>query len=92
MEGKLETAGLQAMEDDGDLLTAMARELVTRQGVGEQADAVWKALQMKRGDQAPASGPALAETASDTTLIDEISEKPATWTITPRPMEQMSLF
>ena len=92
MEGKLETAGLQAMEDDGDLLTAMARELVTRQGVGEQADAVWKALQMKRGDQAPAAGPALAETASDTTLIDEISEKPATWTITPRPMEQMSLF
>ena len=92
MEGKLETDGLQAMEDDGDLLTAMARELVTRQGVGEQADAVWKALQMKRGDQAPAPGPALAETASDTTRIDEVSEKPATWTITPRPMEQMSLF
>lgn len=92
MEGKLETDGLQAMEDDGDLLTAMARELVTRQGVGEQADAVWKALQMKRSDQAPAAGPALAETASDTTPIDEVSEKPATWTITPRPMEQMSLF
>ena len=36
MEGKLETAGLQAMEDDGDLLTAMARELVTRQGVGDR--------------------------------------------------------
>ena len=92
MEGKLETDGLQAMEDDGDLLTAMARELVTRQGVGEQADAVWKALQMKRGDQAPAPGPARAETASDSTRNDEISEKPATWTITPRPMEQMSLF
>jgi hypothetical protein len=70
----------------------MARELVTRQGVGEQADAVWKALQMKRSDQAPAAGPALAETASDTTPIDQVSEKPATWTITPRPMEQMSLF
>jgi hypothetical protein len=36
MKGKLQADGLQAMNEDDDLLTAMARELVTRQGVGEQ--------------------------------------------------------
>jgi superfamily II DNA or RNA helicase len=44
MEGKLHVEGLQAMDEDDDLLTAMARELVTRQGVGEQAAQIWKAL------------------------------------------------
>lgn len=92
MEGKLEAGGLQAMEDDGDLLTAMARELVTRQRVGEQADAVWKALQMKRGDHATPAEPNIAEAGSDTEATDEVLREPVTWTITPKPMEQMLLF
>ena len=44
MEGKLHAEGLQAMDQDDDLLSAMARELVTRQGVGEEAAQVWRAL------------------------------------------------
>jgi hypothetical protein len=44
MEGKLHAEGLQGMDGDDDLLTAMARELVTRQGVGEQAAEIWRAL------------------------------------------------
>jgi hypothetical protein len=44
MEGKLHTEGLQAMGEGDDLLTAIARELVTRHCVGERAAAVWKAL------------------------------------------------
>jgi hypothetical protein len=92
MEGKLEADGLQAMEDDGDLLTAMARELVTRQGVGEQADAVWRALQMQRGDPAPAAEPILIETGSGTAEGDDPSGESPTWRIAPKPMEQMSLF
>src|ERR1700751_5705082 len=48
LEGKLQGDGLQSMDDDDDLLTAMARELVTRQGVGEQAAEVWKNLQALR--------------------------------------------
>ena len=47
MEGKLHAEGLQAMDEDDDLLTAMARELVTRQGVGEQAAEVWRSHQMQ---------------------------------------------
>jgi hypothetical protein len=52
MEGKFASHGLQSLEDDDDMLTAMARELVTQKGVGERADAVWKTLQAERGSAA----------------------------------------
>ncbi len=45
MEGKFATQGLQALDDDDDMLTAMARELVTQKGVGEKADACWREVQ-----------------------------------------------
>jgi hypothetical protein len=45
MEGKFSTEGLQALEEDDDILTAMARELVTQVGVGDDADHVWRRLQ-----------------------------------------------
>jgi hypothetical protein len=44
MEGKFAGEGLQAIDEDDDMLSAMARELVERNGIGESADAVWKAL------------------------------------------------
>jgi len=48
MGGKLHAEGLLAMDGDDDVLTAMARELVTRQGVGEQAAEIWRALTKRR--------------------------------------------
>lgn len=48
MEGKFSSEGLQSLEDDDDMLTAMARELVTEKGVGKKADQVWRQLQMER--------------------------------------------
>ncbi len=44
MEGKFASEGLQSIDEDDDMLSAMARELVERNGIGETADAVWKAL------------------------------------------------
>jgi hypothetical protein len=44
MEGKFAGEGLQTIDEDDDMLSAMARELVERNGIGETADAVWKAL------------------------------------------------
>ena len=44
MEGKFAGEGLQNLDEDDDMLSAMARELVGRNGIGESADAVWKAL------------------------------------------------
>jgi len=37
MEGKLQADGLQTMDEDDDMLTAMARELVTRQGLANSS-------------------------------------------------------
>jgi len=48
MEGKFSRAGLQSLEEDDDMLTAMARELVTEKGVGESADLVWRQLQAQQ--------------------------------------------
>ena len=44
MEGKFAGEGLQSIDEDDDILSAMARELVERNGIGETADSVWRAL------------------------------------------------
>jgi hypothetical protein len=48
MEGKFTSEGLQAIDGDDDVLTAMARELVENKGIGESADSVWKSVQQLR--------------------------------------------
>ncbi len=50
MEGKFSSEGLQAINEEDDILMAMARELVTEKGIGERADAVWAALQKRQGE------------------------------------------
>jgi len=72
LEGKFANDGLQAFDEDDDMLTGMARELVTQKGVGERADALWKQLQRQTATIAtPAE---VAESASapaqDTALPD----------------------
>ena len=44
MEGKFAGEGLQSIDEDDDMLSAMARELLERNGIGQSADAVWRAL------------------------------------------------
>ena len=45
MEGKFSREGLQSLDEGDDMLTAMARELVTENGVGESAAATWRQIQ-----------------------------------------------
>ena len=65
MEGKFSREGLQSLDDDDDMLTAMARELVTENGVGESAAAVWRQIQaensnfLKPADTPPEPTPAV---------------------------------
>jgi hypothetical protein len=95
MEGKLQADGLQLMDDDSDLLTAMARELVTRQGVGEEAAAVWRALQTQRADcvsSTEATSPVLPETIPAVTSQDPTPEESSAWVRSSGPTEQLSLF
>jgi hypothetical protein len=53
MEGKFSGEGLQALDTDEDLMSAMARELVEKAGVGESADAVWRDLGHERDKVLP---------------------------------------
>ncbi len=55
MEGKFAGEGLQSIDEDEDMLSAMARELVARNGIGETADAVWKALSDEHRKLSPVS-------------------------------------
>ncbi len=90
MEGKLHAEGLQAMDEDDDLLTAMARELVTRQGVGEQAAEIWRALTKVRE---VAGGVSVEESlVSPPAEIPEAVEKPRLWIPSDGPAVQLSLF
>jgi hypothetical protein len=84
MEGKLAGAGLHSMEDDDDVLTAMARELITRQGVGEAAASVWKSLQRESAPAMPAPVEA---------VLPSTTEPPSSAWIQPSwPAVQLSLF
>jgi hypothetical protein len=53
MEGKFCREGLQSLEEDSDMLTAMARELVTERGIGESANEVWRQIQAEHSRPLP---------------------------------------
>ena len=90
MEGKLQAEGLQAMDEDDDLLTAMARELVTRQGVGEAAAEVWRSLQMQRDEPAPAI-PELPPASDEVVQVADVEDL-TPWTPSAAKAVQLSLF
>jgi hypothetical protein len=66
MEGKFAGEGLQSIDEDDDMLSAMARELVERNGIGESADAVWRALNIEHQKLFPAT----SGSNEDAVLID----------------------
>ena len=63
MEGKFAGEGLQNIDEDDDMLSAMARELVERNGIGESADAVWKALNSEHQKLFPTASEPAGEVA-----------------------------
>jgi hypothetical protein len=62
MEGKFASEGLQAIDGDDDMLTAMARELVENRGIGESADSVWRRL-------CPTTALPSLEDSTETTIV-----------------------
>jgi len=84
MEGKFSGEGLQAFDDDGDdMLSAMARELVEKAGVGASADAIWRDLERERGRQLAASPKKQQQNGSPYVPDGEESEEPASVPETP---------
>jgi DNA polymerase III delta prime subunit len=57
MEGKFAGEGLQSIDEDDDMLSAMARELVEKNGIGDTADAVWRSLNEEHRKLFPAVQP-----------------------------------
>ena len=72
MEGKFASEGLQAIDGDDDMLTAMARELVENKGIGESADSVWRVL----GQLRPSTS-AQAQESEDTAIEQGEIDAPA---------------
>ena len=75
MEGKFSREGLQSLDEDDDMLTAMARELVTENGVGESAAAVWRQIQAENSNvfipaiNTPEPDPVVQDAPLTTSLI-----------------------
>ena len=66
MEGKFAGEGLQTIDEDDDMLSAMARELVERNGIGETADAIWRTLNTEHRKRFPAT----SHSDSDVAVIE----------------------
>jgi superfamily II DNA or RNA helicase len=64
MEGKFAGEGLQSIDEDDDMLSAMARELVERNGIGESADAIWRTLNTEHQKLFPATSPRNGDASS----------------------------
>ena len=73
MEGKFSGEGLQALDTDEDLMSAMARELVEKAGVGESADAVWRDLGHEREKVLPRPAAVEPESDEEPDLIPDLS-------------------
>ena len=72
MEGKFSSEGLQAINEEDDILMAMARELVTEKGIGERADAVWSALQKKQEEVFAAGLPRVQPATGEAVQVKDI--------------------
>jgi hypothetical protein len=69
MEGKFSGEGLQSLDTDEDLMSAMARELVEKAGVGASADQMWRELERERERVLP-QPPALKVSEDDNLVFD----------------------
>jgi hypothetical protein len=74
MEGKFASHGLQSLDEDDDMLTAMARELVTQKGVGERADELWKQIQRQQATVLECSRLPIAEPCTPTVVGHQPAE------------------
>ena len=95
MEGKFTGEGLQSLDDGVDMLTAMAKELVTDGHIGKSADTIWRELRAQQ--ELTSNRPGVAATSSpteDLVLPSQPSSDARTLTETTvvTPFEQLALF
>jgi superfamily II DNA or RNA helicase len=76
MEGKFAGEGLQTIDEDDDMLSAMARELVEKNGIGENADAIWRALHLEHQKLFPTDHRKSETEKDDSNGLDEVRPDP----------------
>ena len=79
MEGKFVSEGLQAIDGDDEMLTAIARELVENRGIGEAADSVWRRL-------CPAAALPSPEDSREPAIVPPEEESPVPLPLTAEPL------
>ncbi len=73
LEGKFAGEGLHDIEEDDDMLAALARELVQKDGIGQTADAVWNELKQIY-DQLPTIAQAVPAAESDFPSLEQTTD------------------
>jgi len=76
MEGKFAGEGLQTIDEDDDMLSAMARELVEKNGIGESADAIWRALHREHQKLFPTDHRKSETEKDNSNGLDEVRPEP----------------
>ena len=71
IEGKFAAEGLHDIEEDDDMLSAMARDLVEKDGIGETADQVWSQLKQVY-DQLPTASHQMPAADQDDTVLNDV--------------------
>ena len=71
IEGKFAAEGLHDIEEDDDMLSAMARDLVEKDGIGETADQVWSQLKQVY-DQLPTASHQIPAADQDDTVLEDL--------------------
>ena len=66
---------MQSLDTDEDLMSAMARELVEKAGVGESADQMWRELERERERVLP-QPPTLKVEEDDNPVLDLSATEP----------------
>jgi hypothetical protein len=90
LEGKFAGEGLQSIDEDDDMLSAMARELVEKNGIGESADAIWRSLNDEHQKLFSATHTAAPEDSHD--IPDEARSEAAALVEAAMGSEPISLF
>jgi len=72
MEGKFMGSGLTTLDEDGDLFSNLARELLQQDGVRESASAVWGDVAKQRNRIMATSETGVSEGKSEETFEDEV--------------------
>jgi hypothetical protein len=72
MEGEFAGERLQSIDEDDDMLSAMARELVERNGIRDTVDSVWRAISTEHQKLFPTTCSALAGSQAESPDLENL--------------------